>query len=182
MLVITLRSSAAGCLHLSTHSPDGDPVAPSGLTARGSVSIWGLGNCAPVYPPIMGAAGAPWAFLAAQTWGLSSLLTPRCPIFPSLNFTPKKCSPPFPRSEPQEGPAGMSDPASRLEDLSSPAILGICPSEKGNTDKEQNVWYGIQAQEQRERCFLSWRPSWAGGAGNLDPIPGSALFGWPWAC
>lgn len=69
----------------------------------------GLGKCAPIYPPLVGAAGAPLAFLAAQTWGLSSLLTPRSPIFPSLNFTQKKCSPPFRRSEPQEGPAGMSN-------------------------------------------------------------------------
>lgn len=130
-------------------------MAPSGLTARGSVSISGLGKCGPVYPPLVGAAGAPLAFLAAQTWGLSSLLTPRSPTFPSLNFTRKKCSPPFRRSGPQEGPAGMSDPASQLEGLSSPDILGICPSEKGNTDKEQNAWCGIQAQKQRGRCFLS---------------------------
>lgn len=73
-------------------------MAPSGLTARGSVSIWGLGNCAPVYPPIVGAAGAPWAFLAAQTWGLSSLLTPRCPIFPQPKLHSEEMQPPFPKT------------------------------------------------------------------------------------
>lgn len=164
-----------------------DPIATSGSTARESVSSWDLDNVGGVDVRL-------FILHHRSCWCSAGLLSskdlrsvfspdPQEPHLSQPKLHSGEMPPTFQRSEPQEGPGKGNDPrASHLEGLSSPAILGICPSENGNTDKEQNIWYRIQAQDQRKLCSMSWRTFLGWGAGNLDPILGPVLCGWPWVC
>lgn len=97
----------------------------------------------------------PFGLSSSKDLGSVSSSNPKEPHLSQPEHTLEKCSPPFKGLSLRRAQVGWMTLGLTIGWTSSPAIFGICPSKNSNTDKEQNIWHCVQAQDQRKLCSVS---------------------------